>query len=77
MTEKETKKPIEVIFAEGCFDEFDGSQEELDELIKEITDMFASGDFIDKMTPLEDLPEEEIQEFLEHMAAKDGPRILQ
>ena len=77
MTDKDEKKPLKIVFAEGCFDNFEGTQEELDELVAEITKAFTSGDFLDKMTPLEDLPEEEIEEFLEHMAAKDGPRTLQ
>lgn len=31
----------EVIFAPGCFDDFEGTQEELDALQKEIMDMFT------------------------------------
>jgi hypothetical protein len=32
-------KTLKVEFAPGCFDDFEGSQEELDELIAEITKM--------------------------------------
>ena len=39
MTEK---KPLTVEFAPGCFDHFDGSQEELDSLLSEIQNMFAN-----------------------------------
>lgn len=35
-----TKKKI--IFEPGCFDHFDGSQEELDELVSGITEMFEN-----------------------------------
>jgi hypothetical protein len=35
------KKPLKIEFAPGCFDNFEGSQEELDEFIKEITTMFT------------------------------------
>lgn len=35
-------KKIKVEFAPGAFDNFDGTQEELDELIKEIENMFAN-----------------------------------
>lgn len=35
-------KPLRVEFAPGAFDDFEGTQEELDELMKEITDMFAN-----------------------------------
>ena len=33
-------KPLKIEFAPGCFDNFDGTQEELDELVNEITKMF-------------------------------------
>jgi hypothetical protein len=36
------KKPLEVVFAPGCFDSFDGTQEELDEMIAEIQTMFTN-----------------------------------
>ena len=35
-------KPLRVEFAPGAFDDFEGTQQELDELMKEITDMFAN-----------------------------------
>ena len=40
-------KPLKVEFAPGCFDNFDGTQEELDGLMAEIQSKFAS------MTPEE------------------------
>jgi len=43
----DSKKPLEVKFAPGCFDHFDGTQEELDALMEEIKATFAS------MTPEE------------------------
>jgi len=43
----EKNKPIKVEFAPGCFDQFDGTQEELDALQKEIMDMLTN------MTPEE------------------------
>lgn len=36
----EEKKPVKIEFAPGCFDDFEGSQEELDSLITEIKQMF-------------------------------------
>jgi hypothetical protein len=39
MTEEKKK----ITFAPGCFDDFEGTQEELDELIVEITKMFENG----------------------------------
>jgi len=39
----DAKKPKEIIFAPGCFDNFEGTQEELDELVAEIKTMFENG----------------------------------
>ena len=36
-------KDLKIEFAPGCFDSFDGTQEELDELMASIKEMFASG----------------------------------
>ena len=49
MTEK--KKP-EIIFAPGCFDSFEGTQEELDELVAELNRMVESGELFDLTTPV-------------------------
>jgi hypothetical protein len=38
----EPKKPLEIKFAPGCFDDFEGTQEELDKLMKDITEHFQS-----------------------------------
>lgn len=35
------EKKLKITFAPGCFDEFDGTQEELDEMIAEITKIFS------------------------------------
>ena len=40
-------KTLKIEFAPGCFDDFEGSQEELDELIAEITKMVHSGEILD------------------------------
>lgn len=37
-------KELKIEFAPGCFDSFDGTQEELDELMSSIKEMFASGE---------------------------------
>jgi hypothetical protein len=46
-------KPLKIEFAPGCFDNFEGTQEELDELIAEITKAVESGDFMEKSQPLD------------------------
>ena len=48
------KKP-ELVFMPGCFDEFEGTQEELNELIAEIQRMADTGELFEKSVPLEDV----------------------
>ncbi len=51
-------KKLKIEFAPGCFDSFEGTQEELDQMIKEITEMIDSGKFFEKaqvLKPGEDL----------------------
>jgi hypothetical protein len=52
--------PIKLEFAPGCFDDFEGSQEELNELISEIQKSFENGDFTSNMQPvnMDELDEE-------------------
>ncbi len=57
-------KDLKIVFAPGCFDNFEGSQEELDELIAEITQMVKSGEFLEKSTPVDLLDDDEL-EFIE------------
>ena len=51
------KKKPEIIFAPGCFDNFDGTQEELQELLAEIHRMVEDGTIFEESAPLD--PEEE------------------
>jgi hypothetical protein len=59
MTEK-----LKVVFAEGCFDNFDGTEEELAEMLADLHQMVEDGTLMDNATPLR--PEEE-EEFVEMM----------
>lgn len=36
------KKEMQIQFAPGCFDSFEGTQEELDEMVAEIKNIFAN-----------------------------------
>jgi len=67
-------KELEIVFVPGCFDHFDGTQEELDELMEQIKEMFTSGEALTKAIPLseDDLSEEEIA-----MIEAAGRRTLQ
>ena len=52
MTPDERKK-IKIEFAPGAFDSFNGTQEELDNMIAEIRQMVASGDLFEKARPVD------------------------
>jgi hypothetical protein len=66
-------KKIKIIFAPGCFDDFEGTQEELDKLIKELEAKLSDGSFLEDSEPLE-LSEEELVKFLDNL---NGTRPLQ
>lgn len=74
MTEK---KKMEVVFAPGCFDHFDGTQEELDQMIKEIQESVENGTLFEKSNPvtiedlLEDLSEEEVEDLISKIEGLD------
>lgn len=46
------KKPREIVFAPGCFDHFDGTQEELDGLIQHLKDLVATGELEKQSKPV-------------------------
>ena len=67
-----TDKKIKVEFAPGCFDNFDGTQEELDELMAEIIRMAESGEMFEQARPL-DLqdPDEDDIEAIAHLLSAE------
>ena len=74
-------KPIKVVFEPGCFDNFEGTQEELAELMASIQAEFAgkTRDEIENMADvvnLEDLMQED-PEFAKHIMSLDNERKLQ
>ena len=60
----EQKKEIKIEFAEGCFDNFDGTQEELQEMIAMLRQMVNDGTLEENSTPV-DPEDEELIKFLE------------
>ena len=64
-------KKMQVVFAPGAFDSFDGTQEELDALVAEVQDMFEN-------LTLEQLAEQSREIDLEQLAADldTNPEIL-
>lgn len=82
--EKKTIKKIE--FAPGCFDNFEGTQEELDEFIKEITTMFTELTpeeleersrpvSIDELIEDETLSDDEFEDILEKLVNGDKRKL--
>jgi hypothetical protein len=63
----------EIIFAPGCFDSFEGTQEELDELVAEIQRMVDSGELFEKATPvsLDDLSDDDLEILAEQLGMTD------
>jgi Mg/Co/Ni transporter MgtE len=72
MTDKENKK-MEIVFAPGCFDSFEGTQEELDELIAQIQKMAETGELFEKSNPIDvdqlvdEMSDDEIEKLMELM----------
>jgi hypothetical protein len=78
MTEK---KPLKVIFDPGCFDNFDGTQEELDEFVKQIREFAESGLLFENSVELtdediEELDEETRQQIIRALERGDDKRSL-
>jgi hypothetical protein len=78
MTEK---KPLKVIFDPGCFDNFDGTQEELDEFVKQIQEFAESGLLFENSVELtdediEELDEETRQQIIRALERGDDKRSL-
>lgn len=75
------KKP-EIVFMPGCFDNFEGTQEELDEMVAEIQRLVDTGEIFEKAEPidfdvvLDELSDEEIEELLNEVQSTT-PRTLQ
>ena len=71
----EEKKPLKIEFAPGCFDNFDGTQEELDDLVAEITRLVESGELMDEAldVDLDDLEEEDLDALAQALEDDDSP----
>ena len=88
MKEHMTDQPLKVQFAPGCFDEFEGNQEELDLLMADIHSMFegmtakdleASGNIVDFDQLSESDPElaQRLAAALDGIESGSESRILQ
>jgi len=63
-----------LVFVPGCFDDFEGSQEELDELIALIQSKVDDGSIFTDSVPMEDFDEEDAADF---STFKDESRKIQ
>ena len=74
----EDAKELKIEFAPGCFDGFEGSQEELDALIGQIKEMFASGEALEKARKIDfdDIDDEDL-ELLARAEQHNSGRTLQ
>ena len=66
----EHKKPTQIEFAPGCFDDFEGTQEELNELIADLKNMVTSGTLWENTLPVDDKDEEELIKLLAQKQAR-------
>lgn len=72
------KKTMKIEFAPGCFDQFEGTQEELDKMIVEIQQMIENGEFAENSRllteeDLEDLDPEAIKQLMSFIENEELP----
>ena len=65
---------MKIVFDPGCFDGFDGTQEELNELIADLTRMAENGELMDQARPV-DVEDEEFYDTLEAIVAANRRRL--
>lgn len=72
-------KEMKIEFAPGCFDGFEGTQEELDELIAEIHRMFASGEVQKKARKIDfdDISDDDLELLAKFAGQENHGRNLQ
>ena len=66
----EHDKLTKIEFAPGCFDDFEGTQEELNELIADLKNMVTSGTLWENSLPVDDKEEEELIKLLAQKQAR-------
>ena len=71
------EKKIKIEFVPGCFDFFEGSQEELEALIAEIQRLANSGELLERSVPIdiENIDQEDL-EMIEKIQQSDQTRYL-
>lgn len=82
--EEDENGKVRIEFAPGAFDQFEGTQEELDEMIAEIHRIFESGEFKEMSQPLDidelmetdpEMAEKIIQSLVEEEINEDNRKL--
>lgn len=60
-----SEKKLEIVFAPGCFDNFEGTQEELQDILAQIRQMAENGTLLENSEPLFAEEEEKMWKMLE------------
>ena len=63
-------KKTKIEFVPGCFDDFDGTQEELDALVEEIQRMADTGELFENAVSLDDIELDELDEEVKYVFEK-------
>lgn len=79
MSDDEHNIKMKLTFAPGAFDSWEGSQEELDQLVEIIKSKFEDGSLFEDSVPLEQLLEHspEVVEFVEGLTDEEVTEMLQ
>jgi hypothetical protein len=72
----EDSTPKKVIFAPNCFDEFEGTQEELDSLIAHITQLAESGELEANLDEVSDDVINDLRELIDQKSSLDNKRTV-
>lgn len=79
MNEKKLPNGIKLVFAPGCFDNFEGTQEELDQLVNMLETKFGTDNFVYDLEPIDldnsDLTPEEILQISESLFMGVGRKL--
>jgi hypothetical protein len=75
MTDQDKKLKVE--FAPGCFDDFDGTQQELDELVAEIHRLVETGEIFENSVDLDIEDLEDARQQLLDQDVQPRPRTRQ
>jgi len=70
----ENNKPLKIEFAPGAFDNFDGTQEELNEFMADIHRMASTGELFEnsRQNDIDELDPEADAEFIKFLADKNN-----